>query len=63
MFVDIIVAFAQSAISVKESEGSVQLSMVLSKAIQCCTISILVTCENINTTGKLFITYVYICTI
>ena len=57
MFIDITVTFAQSAISIKESEGSVQLSVVLSKAIECCTISILVTCENINATGKLFITY------
>ena len=46
--------FSSENYTVKESDMSVQLSLILSKEINCCSVSVLLKCENFDATGKLF---------
>ena len=38
---------------------SVQLTLNLSKAIECCPVSVLLNCVNINASSKLHLSYTY----
>ena len=58
---NVTVAFTNSTFRVNESDGFVQVSVELNKAIVCCPISILIECENDSATGKHFI-YAYVIT-
>ena len=47
------VSFAKREVSVKASDGSVQLTLNLNRTIQCCSVSMLVKFENISANSKL----------
>ena len=46
--------FSNENYTVRESDMSVQVSLILSKEINCCSVSILLKCEDFDATSKLF---------
>ena len=59
----VFVSFSNETFTFQESDMSVQLTLNLSKAIECCPVSVLLNCVIINASSKLHLSHVagYVC--